>query len=231
MSAEQVQSPTLNYLSAFFGFLSALALFELQELWKGWVQVSNLRRALKAELDRAEFVLSVDVLKTSAQARDNSPAVKEFKWIMENYPDFDLTEAQPLREWTRMTSGALADAVRNTKLPGARTTTELKFPVLETALSSTASMGLSSGEMIALTAFNWQIQLLNSQHGLIMQFMPMTFTVEDPNNHKTVMDNLKGCQEDYRVRLTYALEALREALEGLRRQSFWEYIKTRFGCG
>lgn len=130
----------------------------------------------------------------------------------------------------KKTPEQLSAAVRNFSFSGAKRTQERSHPILDGALSSIINVGLSSAEMVALAGYGYQNHMLNALHHFQMQLFSMTFTVEDPDNHQIVNDNLASAQSDYRIRLVYALKDLRRAIAALKEQSLRQYVRARFGC-
>jgi hypothetical protein len=172
------------------GFASAWGMFELTERRKARRAQQEIRRALRAELENAEVLVSVFVAKHArycSNEADVAFAANEIRWFYgvgrERMVQLDvLPGAVPEPE----NIIALSDDQIVELYSGTQETigTKIVLPVLEGAVSGKLS-GLKSEEISALSMVRLQAYLLNQAVDLMKDAFQLTFTITDLDNHET----------------------------------------------
>ncbi|MGH8068859.1 MAG: hypothetical protein ACRERE_27225 [Candidatus Entotheonellia bacterium] len=50
---------------------------------------------------------------------------------------------------------------------------------------------------------------------MMKEMVLLTFTVDDPDNHRRVVENVENAKRGYRMRAGYTLDSVREALKAI----------------
>jgi hypothetical protein len=152
------------------GYLFAWSVFELTEHRRRKRTQAAMRRALVAELDQAELILSAMVFNLSIGTDHVADAVQELRWFLQLGTErilragvLDLTtgEIEAMRHLQGQSDQGAAEVLR-TLSPGQRARPELRVPVLDSLLAN-PPVGFGQIEAQALRAARWQVQLLGDE--------------------------------------------------------------------
>jgi hypothetical protein len=86
--------------------------------------------------------------------------------------------------------------------------------VLQAALAAPTS-GFTTREIQRLSWVSWQTHLLAHEARMMKEMVMLTFTIDDPDNHRTVTENVEKAKQGYRTRAGHTLDAVREALKAI----------------
>jgi hypothetical protein len=87
----------------------------------------------------------------------------------------------------------------------------LSLPTVDAVLANPV-LGLSREQFLKLTAAKWQSQLLAVIAADMREWLRLTFTIEDEDNHATAVENLDNAKKWFGKRARYMLDATREAV-------------------
>jgi hypothetical protein len=90
---------------------------------------------------------------------------------------------------------------------------EIRFPLVDAALSSSVSLGLSSEELRCLTSLRQQAHLLNDTARLMKDWHDRSFTILDDTNHPRVVQNHQHQRGAFLKRSTVVLDFVRQAAD------------------
>lgn len=214
----------LPFLSPFLGFLSGWGLFELTERRKVRLAQRALREALVAELQIVEVLLSTIVGKYAYVVKNADEAknvAHEIRWFVKvgkkRVQGLGLALAEA-PEGASDRFDALPDdqvvAVFAEMMPKETVGVKLILPVVEAALAGRTS-GFSATEIQALSTVRWQVYLLEQDAEWMAEFLRLTFTVTDAENHAVVSKNHEQRTQSYARRAAVVLRCVRTALATL----------------
>jgi hypothetical protein len=196
------------------GFLAAWIVFELTEWRRREIQKQALRRALRAELETVEYLLSMMVAKFSAPD-DSATAVREVRWLLtvgRERGRLLLEMPQELAErLLDRSDDEMAEVLRRIGWHQENRGVPILLPTVEAALTSPVA-GLSGGEIKALFWLKWQAHLLQDTAQTMKEALDHTFTIEDDVNHALMVENHEAAKRWYRKRAEIMLDAVRGAL-------------------
>ena len=206
----------------FLGFLTGWGLFELTERRKVRLAEGALRAALIAELEHAEVLLASIVGRYAYLATslaEIQQVASEIRWFLavgrlraqaiglsevsEPPAGFDsLSDEQLVAGFTHLTQSD-------------RMGPKLILPVIDSALAGHTS-GFTSVEIQALSSVRWQAFLLAEDADWMAEFLRLTFTVTDAENHDIVTNNFAMRTRGYARRAHVMVGCVRTALKLLR---------------
>jgi hypothetical protein len=196
------------------GFLAAWIVFELTEWRRREIQKQALRRALRAELETVEYLLSMMVAKFSAPD-DSATAVREVRWLLTVGRERGrqlLEMPQELAErLLERSDDEMAEVLRRIGWHQENRAVPILLPTVEAALTSPVA-GLTGGETRALFLLKWQAHLLQDTAQAMKETLDRTFTIEDEENHARMVENHQAAMRWYRERAGFMLDAVRRAL-------------------
>ena len=92
------------------------------------------------------------------------------------------------------------------------TAVDLPMPVLQATLAAPTS-GFTNRKIQRLSWVRWQTHLLAHEAQMMKDMVMLTFTIDDPDNHRRVADNVERAKQGHRMRAGYMLDAVRDALK------------------
>ena len=208
-------------LSMLVGFISAWLLFELTERRRIRLAHRELRRALVAELENAEVLVSTIVVKYAGlcQSEDDVAFVASvIRWYQDvgrqRFRDLGILSGLPPnpREFKSLSDNQLIklfSSVRET------IGTKIIMPIVESALAG-QTVGFAASQIQALSMVRWQTYLLEQDAESMKEMFQLTFTVTDENNHDIVVANHDQRTASYARRARTLLRAIRAALQLMR---------------
>ena len=203
------------------GFITAWGLFELTEWRRIRLAQKELRRALVAELETAEVLVSTIVGKYARlckSEKDVAAVAHEIRWYIdvgrERFADLGiLSDHTPIPPDFRSLDDnqliLLYSSIKET------IGTKIILPVVEQALAGQTS-GFRANQIQALGMVRWQTYLLEQDAESMREAFRMTFTVADEHLHETVVENHDKYTESYALRSRTLLRAVRAALQQMR---------------
>ncbi len=208
-------------VSLLVGFITAWLLFEVTERRRIRLAQRELRRAILAELENAEVVVSVFVAKYARLCKseaDEAFVAGEIRWYVDvgrhRFEDLgiisDLPPIPP--EFRSLSDHQLISFYSSTEETIGNT---IIMPIVERALAG-QTLGFGAIQIQALSMVRWQTHLLEQDVESMKEMLRLTFTVTDEQNHKTVVENHHRCTESYALRARTLLRAIRAALQLLR---------------
>ena len=208
-------------VSLLVGFITAWLLFELTERRRIRLAQRELRRALLAELENAEVLVSSIVGKYARLCKskeDVALVASEIRWHLDagrqRFADLGIiSDLRPIPPEFR----SLSDDQLIKLLSSIKETigTTIIMPVVERALAG-QTLGFRAIQIQAISMVRWQTHLLEQDVESMKEMLRLTFTVTDEQNHKTVVENHHGRTESYARRAQTLLRAIRAALQLLR---------------
>jgi hypothetical protein len=206
-------------IGAVLGFLAGLISAEYAEWRRRWIRKKNIRQALVGELRSLEALMSLSLIRLSHGIPNPIRAIAEFRWyIKEGYKQWDLGlnfSDQYRAELLKLSDEELKTVVASyLTRPGTPQTAKFRVPILDGVLSK-AEVGFTMEEIHALSNLRWQITSTEKEIDNMDQYLLMSFTITDAENHKKVVENRKAAEAGLRQRLGYALDAIRETLTKL----------------
>ena len=198
----------------FLGFLTGWGLFELTERRKVRLAEGALRAALIAELEHAEVLLASIVGRYAYLA--TSPAeiqqvASEIRWFLAvgrlRAQAIGLSEvSEPPAGFASLSDEQLVAGFTHLTQSD-RMGPKLILPVIDSALAGHTS-GFTSVEIQALSSVRWQAFLLAEA-----EFLRLTFTVTDAENHDIVTNNFAMRTRGYARRVHVMVGCVRTALK------------------
>ena len=203
------------------GLISGWLLFELTERRRVRLAQRELRRALEAELENAEVLVSSIVGKYARLCQteaDVSFVANEIRWFQavgrHRMQDTGiLSDLPPLSQ----ALDSLSDNQLVQLFSSIKETigTKIIMPVVENALAGHTS-GFNARQIQALGMVRWQAYLLEQEAESMKEFFRLTFTVTDQANHQIVVENHNQRTEAYARRARTLLGTIRAALQLMR---------------
>ena len=216
----------LNFLrwgnvSLLVGFISAWLLFELTERRRIRLAHRELRRALAAELENAEVLVSTIVCKYARLCQNEAEVAfvaSEIRWFRhvgrQRMQDLGIiSDFPPIPpEFKSLSDNKLIElfsSIRET------IGTKIIMPVVESALTG-QMLGFGASQIQVLSMVRWQTYLLEQDAELMKEMFRLTFTVTDEKNHDIVVANHDQRTASYARRAQTLLRAIRAALQKMR---------------
>jgi hypothetical protein len=204
-------------ISVVVGFLLGYLSFEIREWRRRRIRHEATRRALLAELEAIEVILSQMVIVLSIGTDNAARAVQEMRRLSsEDLADVLLIgQQQPSPGFLERSDQELAEILQTWRPMKNPVGAEVETPVLNAALAS-VEFYPSRAQLKALIAVRWHTSLLAHHREWMNQWLRMTFEVgDDPENLEIVLANHADALRSYKVRVEVMLGAVREALERL----------------
>lgn len=208
-------------VSVLVGFITAWLLFELTAWRKIRLAQRELRRALLAELEIAEVLVSVIIGKYARLCKseeDVAFVAGEIRW----YKDVGRQRFEGLGILSDLPPGppeirSLSDNQLVSFFSSIKETIggKIIMPIVEHALAG-QTLGFRASQIRALSMVRWQTYLLEQEADSMKEMFQLTFTVTDEQNHKTVIANHVNRTESYAHRARTLLRAIRAALQLMR---------------
>jgi hypothetical protein len=203
------------------GFVSAWALFQLQERHKQSFAADSARQSLLAELKWLESQLSMTVIKCANQSPIFDRAIREFRWFYkEGIPSNTLQElsSEQLKLCEKAAASSdqeITDLLRLGFFRQESHAIEMPITITNSILATPTSAKLTAEEIKKLVAVRWQSTMLAAQARLMNENLRLTFTVLDETNHPIVKHNHAQSLGWYGMRAAYTLDYVRAALTEL----------------
>ena len=208
-------------VSLLVGFITAWLLFEVTERRRIGLAQREQRRALLAELENAEVLVSVIVGKYARLCKseeDVASVASEIRWYQDvgrkRFADLGiLSDLPPIPPEFRSLSdnqiislfSSITETIGN----------KIIMPVVERALAG-QTLGFGATQIQALSMLRWQTYLLEQEAESMHEMLRLTFTVTDAQNHIIVVANHHKRTESYARRARTLLRAIRATLELMR---------------
>ena len=203
------------------GFILGWLLFEVTEWRRARLARRELRSALVAELENAEILTSIAVIKYARlceRKEDVSFVAGEIRWFQDvgRHRMQDLGVLSVLRPIPSELK-SLSDDQLITVFSSIKETigTKIIMPVLERALTGQI-LGFRANQIQVLSMVRVQAHLLEQDVEMMHELHRLSFTVTDENNHRIVVENHDQRVASYALRAQILLRAIRAALQGLR---------------
>ena len=208
-------------VSLLVGFITAWLLFELTAWRKIRLAQRELRRALMAEIEIAEVLVSVIIGKYARLCKDEEDVAfvaSEIRW----YTDVGRQRFEGLGILSDLPPGlpeirSLSDNQLISLFSSIKETIggKIIMPIVEHALAG-QTLGFRASQIRALSMVRWQTYLLEQEAESMKELYRLTFTVTDEQNHETVVANHVNRTESYAHRARTLLRAIRAALPLMR---------------
>lgn len=211
-------------LGPFIGFVLGWLLFEITERRKVRLAQRELRRALVAELQHAELLLSTVVCKyafTATTPEEIKACADELRWgrHVGRARAHRVGISSPIGTDTTL---ANLDVVSDQQLvatmvsttPRETVGTKLLFPMIDAVLAGRTA-GFSGDQVLSLGAIRWQAHLLEQDADWMGEFLRLTFSVTDETNHRRVVANHEQRVRAYAFRAGVLLKCVRTSLKAL----------------
>jgi hypothetical protein len=105
---------------------------------------------------------------------------------------------------------------------------ELPLSVVNAVIGAPISAKLKPNEISSLIQVKWQAYMLANEARLVNEFIRLTFTVSDDDNHRTIVANHQAGIRMYGRRAAYLLDQVRAALKELEAPGVLSRIHNRF---
>ncbi len=178
-------------VSVVVGFLLGYLSFEIGEWRRRHIRHETTRRALMAELEAIEVILSQLVFVLSVGTDHALRAAQEMRrFSAENLEDVLLLghQQEAGRRLLERTDQELAQILQQWQPMKNPIGTKVEIPVVNGALTS-SEFYPSREQLQALIAVRWHTSLLAHQAEWMNHWLRMTFEVDDPENHELVVTN------------------------------------------
>ncbi len=201
------------FVPSLISFALGWGLFEVQERRRRSMQRRATADALIAELKSAEAILSAVVTRFAFGTDDPSEGIKELRWYATEGHNVSVQIDEPSPEMLELLpkSDAELTAIFRSLNPTRHPGFALSLPTVDAILANPA-LGLSREQFLKLTAAKWQSQLLAVIAADMREWVRLTFTVEDEDNHAIAVENLDNARKWFGKRAKYMLDAIREAV-------------------
>jgi hypothetical protein len=219
---EALKSSNREAISLLAGFAIAWLLFEVTEWRRVGFARRELRRALLAEMETAEVLVSTIIGKYARlchDAADVAYVASEIRWFQtvgrQRMQDVGIVSDLPAIP----TGYAGLSDDHLIKLYSSTTETigtKIILPVVERALAG-QTLGLGVDELRALGMVRWQAYLLGQDADSMKEMFALSFAVIKEEQHKIVVANHDGRTSAYAHRARTLLRAIRAALQLMRR--------------
>jgi hypothetical protein len=178
------------------------------------------REALIAELKNAEAILSTVIWRFAMGAQDPREGVKELKWCVREGREGSVLIDEPSPEMLQIAARTDEELIERFRhyTPSRHPGLALSLPAVDAVLSN-PPLTLSGEQFLRLNAVKWQSQLLAAGVADIREWLRLTFTIEDEENHALVEENYSKARTSYSSQAKYALDAVRQALKVLGRKN------------
>ncbi len=208
-------------VSLLVGFITAWLLFELTAWRKIRLARRELCRALVAELENAEVLVSSFVGKYARLCKgeeDVAYVASEIRWFIDvgrqRFKDLGiLSDHVPVPPEFRSLSDnqliSLHSSIQET------IGNKLIMPVVEQALAG-QTLGFRASQIQALSMVRWQTYLLEQDAESMKEMFRLTFTVTDEQVLENVVANHDNRTESYARRARTLLRAIRATLQLIR---------------
>ncbi len=216
--SDALQSPVATF---FLGLLSGWLLIEVTEWRRVRSNRRELRRALIAELETTEVLVSIMVTKYAryfTAEPDVHFVAQEFRW----YTTVGRKRLSAVGLQSHLgTSPSVvetatdADVVKVLSLLHETIGNTVVVPVLESVLNG-GTGGFASRQIQALGMVRWQCFLLEQDVEWMKSLYNLSFTVTDETNHGNVLQDHQRRSESYAQRSRTLLSVVRAALAALR---------------
>lgn len=217
--------PVWILLTALVSFAFAWILFELTERRKVRLAQRALREALIAELRHAEVLLSSIVGKYAHVA--NTPeevasTARELRWFVEAGQRSadevglggDRVPPENLKQIMAYTDDQIVAAFARPPAAREAVGTKLMLPIVDAALAGRTA-GFSANEIQGISTVRWQLHLLEQDAEWTAEFLRLTYTVADEENHALIVANHENRLRSYARRATLVLGCVRTAISAL----------------
>jgi hypothetical protein len=167
-----------------------------------------------------ERVLNGQVVRFAYGAIDPGRGVQEMRWFVSEGLQQSILRDDPIpaglspEAIINLSDEELAQIFRQFHPQQPNTAVDLPMPVLQATLAAPTS-GFTNSEIQRLSWVRWQTHLLAHEARMMKDMVMLTFTVDDPDNHRRVTDNVERAKQGYRMRAGYTLDAVREALKAI----------------
>ncbi len=209
-------------LGPFIGFFLGWGLFEVTERRKVRLAQRELRHALVAELQHAELLLSTIVAKyafTAKTPQEIKACADEIRWFRQ-VGESRATQIGISSPVGTSTTLAKFDALTDEKLvammvsitPQEKLGRRLILPVIDAVLAGRTA-GFTGNQIQSLSTVRWQAYLLEQDADWMDEFLRLTFSVEDEENHATVVTNLDNRAHAYAFRAGVLQQCIRVSLK------------------
>jgi len=210
----------IRVLTPFFPSLVAFALgwglFEVTERRKAAMRKSGIRRALIAELQQVEAILSSIVWKFAMGAADPIDGVGELRWFLAHARERGAAVEDPPEQLVALAARSDDELIRAFR--GYRPTRELGLtmllPIVDSVLANPDG-GLTPTEWQRMGQIRWQSHLLEFVTADMREWLRFSFTVTDPTNHGIVEANYQNARMWYAKRAKHMLDVVRDGLRTL----------------
>jgi len=207
-------------IGAVIGFLAAWGVLQLTEHRRRKRTQAITRRAVVAELQHTELVLSSIIVNLSIGTDAVADAVRELKVLLEIGTErilrtgvLDLTadQLEALRHLHGASDQGAAEILR-TLWPAQRARPlKVQVPVLDVLLANPTS-GFRDVELLALSAIRWQVHLLADEARLADEWLTLASTMVDTNSQGQALATLDGIRQSYRARAIVVVRMIRDAM-------------------
>jgi hypothetical protein len=212
-------TPPMNTLfGVLLGFISGWGLFEVSEYRRRRRQQRTIREALKAELSNMERILNGQMITFAYGTINPDRGVQEMRWYFSeglqrrSFFDIPIPSRLSPKVVLELSDDELTQELRLSTPQQPNSAVDLPITVLQAVLVAPTA-GFTSAQLQRLSWVSWQTHLLAHEARMMKEMVMLTFTIDDPDNHRRVTENVEKAKQGYRMRAGYTMDAVREALK------------------